>query len=115
MAEDRRPVRFSEILSSLLEGDIAFIVVGGVTAVLEGAPVSTFDLDVVYSLEEENLVRLAGVLDNLAAVCVDPGGRGIRPSAESRPRPQAAEISHVKMTEQSRPLNLLTPPDLLTS
>lgn len=82
MAEDRRPVRFFEILASLIEGNIAFIVVGGVAAVLEGAPVSTFDLDVVYSLEEENLVRLAGVLDDLDAVYVDPGGRRIRPSAD---------------------------------
>ena len=82
MAEDRRPVRFSEIFSSLLEGNIAFIVVGGVAAVLEGAPVSTFDLDIVYSLDEENVVRLAGVLDDLDAVYVDPGGRGIRPSAD---------------------------------
>jgi len=33
---------------------VDFIVVGGVAAVLQGAPVSTFDVDVVHSREEGN-------------------------------------------------------------
>jgi len=82
MAEDRGPVRFRELLRSLVEGNVDFIVVGGVAAVLEGAPVSTFDLDIVYSLNEANIDRLAGVLDELVAVYVDPGGRTIRPTVE---------------------------------
>ena len=48
MVEDRRPVRFLELLQSLVEGNVEFIVVGGVAAVLEGVPVSTFDLDIVF-------------------------------------------------------------------
>ena len=82
MVEDRKPVRFYELLTSLVEGNVAFIVVGGVAAVLDGAPVSTFDLDVVYSLDEANIDRLAGVLEELSAVCIDPGGRTIRPTVE---------------------------------
>jgi hypothetical protein len=82
MVEDRRPVRFYELLTSLVEGNVAFIVVGGVAAVLDGAPVSTFDLDVVYSLDEANIDRLAGVLKELSAVYIDPGGRTIRPTSE---------------------------------
>jgi predicted nucleotidyltransferase len=82
MVEDRAPVRFHELLRSLVERDVAFIVVGGVAAVLEGAPVSTFDLDVVYALEESNIDRLAGALEELDAVYVDPGGRNISPTAE---------------------------------
>ncbi len=82
MVEDRKPVRFYELLTSLVEGNVAFIVVGGVAAVLDGAPVSTFDLDVVYSLDETNIDRLAGVLKELSAVYIDPGGRTIRPTTE---------------------------------
>jgi len=82
MVDDRRPVRFYELLTSLVEGNVAFIVVGGVAAVLDGAPVSTFDLDVVYSLDETNVDRLAGVLEELSAVYIDPGERTIRPTAE---------------------------------
>ena len=82
MGENRRPVRFHELLRSLVERNVDFIVVGGVAAVLEGAPVSTFDLDIVYSLEEANIANLSGVLDALDAVYVDPGGRRIRPTAD---------------------------------
>ena len=82
MAEVRKPVRFGALLRSLVEGDVDFIVVGGVAAVLEGAPVSTFDLDIVYSLDEQNLLRLEGVLKDLEAFYVDPAGRSIAPDVE---------------------------------
>ncbi|MFV1978868.1 MAG: hypothetical protein ACC649_05905 [Myxococcota bacterium] len=82
MVDDRRPVRFYELLRSLVEGNVRFIVVGGVAAVLEGAPVSTFDLDIVYSLDETNVDRLVAVLGDLNTVYVDPAGRTIRPTAE---------------------------------
>jgi hypothetical protein len=82
MGESRGPVRFHELLRSLVERDVDFIVVGGVAAVLEGAPVSTFDLDIVYSPDEANITDLCSVLDALDAVYVDPGGRRIRPTAD---------------------------------
>jgi hypothetical protein len=82
MAEVGSPVRFGDLLRSLVEGDVDFIVVGGVAAVLEGAPVSTFDLDIVYSLGEQNLTRLARVLQGLEAVYVDPAGRSIAPDVD---------------------------------
>jgi hypothetical protein len=47
---------------------VEFVVVGGVAAVAHGAPISTFDLDVVYSLAPENLSRLQGALSDLDAV-----------------------------------------------
>ena len=82
MDDGRRPVRFLDLLRALVDGGVEFIVVGGVAAVLEGAPVSTFDLDVVYALDEGNLERLARALGKLEAVYVDPGGRRIEPTAQ---------------------------------
>jgi len=82
MDEARRPVRFRELLQLLVEGRVDFVIVGGVAAVLEGAPVSTFDLDVVYSLQESNLNRLVEVLTDLKAIYVDPAGREIPPNVE---------------------------------
>lgn len=82
MADERRPVRFRELLNVLVESEVDFIIVGAVAAVLEGAPVSTFDLDVVYSLDEDNLTRLATALEALDARYVDPAGRTIRPDAD---------------------------------
>jgi hypothetical protein len=49
-AEDGTLVRFFELLQALVNGKVDFIVVGGVAAELEGAPVSTIDLAVVYEI-----------------------------------------------------------------
>ena len=40
---------FLEILKVLSRHEAEFILVGGMAAILEGAPVSTFDLDTVFS------------------------------------------------------------------
>ena len=59
---------FEAILNALAAEAVDFIVVGGVCAVLHGAPVSTFDLDVVYSRAGTNLRRIENVLRGLNAV-----------------------------------------------
>jgi hypothetical protein len=43
------------------------VLVGGVAAVIEGAPVATFDLDVVPDREARNIDRLVAALDELNA------------------------------------------------
>jgi predicted nucleotidyltransferase len=116
MVEDRRPVRFYELLTSLVEGNVAFIVVGGVAAVLDGAPVSTFDLDVVYSLDETNINRLAAVLEELSAVYIDPGGQMTHPTAE-RLRGGGHHLlrtCHGRLDVMGSVRNALTYPDLLS-
>jgi len=40
---------FFAILEALAAHKVDFIVVGGVAAVLQGAPIATFDLDVVHA------------------------------------------------------------------
>ena len=42
------------ILRTLTAHRVEFIVVGGVSAALQGAPVTTFDIDVVHSRAPEN-------------------------------------------------------------
>jgi hypothetical protein len=50
------------LIKALVEAGVEFIVVGGVCAVLHGAPFPTFDLDIVYSRDPANLARLEHVL-----------------------------------------------------
>jgi hypothetical protein len=71
--------RFAELLAVLHDHGVEFIVVGGVAAVLEGAPVSTFDLDIVPRWSPENLDRLA---DALVAVEAFYRGRDIQPTRD---------------------------------
>lgn len=65
---------FSRALRALVEGRVEFVVVGGIAAVLDGAPVNTFDLDVVHSRAAANIARLLLVLEQLNAVYrIQPG------------------------------------------
>lgn len=56
---------FFEMLRVLYDHQVDFIVIGGVCAVLHGAPVTTYDLDLVRSCAPENSVRLLAALDEL--------------------------------------------------
>lgn len=58
------------------------MVVGGVAAILAGALVSTFDVDIVYELREENLTKLSAFLARIHAVYRDPAGRRIEPNVD---------------------------------
>jgi len=56
-----------EILRILDKHRVEFIVVGGVCAVLHGAPVSTFDVDIVHARTIENIERLMAALNEMDA------------------------------------------------
>lgn len=76
-----RSVKFRGLLQALLRHEVDFLVVGGVAAQLEGAPIVTFDLDILYDNTPANLDRLLGVLQELKARYRDPAGRHIEPDA----------------------------------
>lgn len=58
----------ADILHALARHHVDFIVVGGMAAALQGAPVNTLDIDIVYSRSEENVARLMAALTELEAV-----------------------------------------------
>jgi len=61
---------------------VELILVGGVAAVVQGAPIHTFDLDIVFLKTDENLARLLAALQEIDARYLDPAGRHIVPDAE---------------------------------
>ena len=70
----------AHLLRALADGDVRFIVVGGIAAVAQGAPVVTFDVDVVHERSPENVRRLLEVLSGIGAAYVrDPGSPPIAP------------------------------------
>jgi hypothetical protein len=75
-------LRFLELLRTLDRHGVKHVVVGGVAAILEGAPITTLDLDVVYRNDPDNVRRLATALSELEAVYRDPAGRRIEPTLE---------------------------------
>jgi predicted nucleotidyltransferase len=72
------------ILVELLDAEIAFIVVGGLAAVLQGAPIVTFDLDIVHRRTPQNVDRLlALLLERGAYHRLDSAQRRLPPAREA--------------------------------
>ena len=55
------------LLERLLATDVEFVLVGGLAAVVHGAPLTTFDVDIVHRRTEENVDRLMGFLASVGA------------------------------------------------
>ena len=58
---------FERLLATLSARNVQCIVVGGVAAVLQGAPVTTFDLDIVHQRTTQNIEALLLALSDLKA------------------------------------------------
>lgn len=99
----KRPrVDFLEILKALRAHGVDFIVVGGVSGVLHGAPMTTFDLDVVHSRTPSNIDRLLEALGALDAFSRGQGERRLRPD-----RSHLASPGHQLLMTKYGPLDLL--------
>jgi len=93
---------YVELLRHLASHRIEFIIVGGVCAVLHGAPVATFDLDIVHRRTPENVDRL---IEALAAIDARARGR-----AGARVTPGASHLlgdGHQLLDTIHGPLDLL--------
>lgn len=71
---------FAEILARLVEHEVEFVVVGMTAGVLQGAPLTTLDLDIVHRRSPANVDRLLIALGELDAV-YRHDKRGLRPTA----------------------------------
>jgi hypothetical protein len=50
------------LIGLLCDGNVQFVIVGGLAATIHGSPRATFDLDIVYSRKPGNVSRLVEVL-----------------------------------------------------
>src|SRR5713226_3497627 len=89
-------------LRSLCGRGIQFILVGGLAAVLDGAPVHTYDVDVVYAQEPANIQRLLKFLQEIDAI--------FRIQPERRLRPTESHLTaggHLNLLTSLGPIDLL--------
>ena len=93
---------FLEILKVLSKNEVDFIVVGGVCAVLHGAPVTTFDLDIVHSRSRNNLTNLMEALKDLDVHYRERKDKRIKPKLS-----HLASTGHHLLITKSGPLDLL--------
>ena len=54
----------SQILEGLSRAGVDFILVGGLAAVVQGAPITTMDVDIVHRQSPENITRLLSFKDS---------------------------------------------------
>ena len=61
-------VNLGAILEGLIEAGVDFILVGGLAAVVQGAPVTTMDVDIVHDQSPENIAKLLAFLESIGAL-----------------------------------------------
>jgi len=93
---------FLTILRVLTGHGVDFVIVGGVCGVLHGAPIATFDLDVVHSRAPENIDRLLAALSALGAHARGQGDRRVAPDRSHLESP-----GHQLLMTSAGPLDLL--------
>jgi predicted nucleotidyltransferase len=93
---------FGATLRVLREARVDFILVGGLSAVLNGVPAQTYDVDIVHSRDAANVERLTKVLESLDAIF------RIQPERRIRPAPShLAGTGHLNLITTFGPLDLL--------
>ncbi len=93
---------FDQILRTLSEADVRFLVVGGLAAVLNGVPIHTLDVDVVHSRDADNIARILPVLADLDAIFRIQPERRLRPAAS-----HLASSGHLNLMTRYGPLDML--------
>ena len=92
----------SALLKGLNEAGVEFIVVGGMAAVVQGAPITTFDLDIVHRQTDENIKKLIKFLKSIDAYLRRPDDKLIRPDERD-----FYSEGHVLLTTCLGPLDVL--------
>lgn len=91
------------LLRTLVAHQVELIIVGGVAAALQGAPIVTQDVDVLYRLDDANVDRLMRALTELGAV------------ARGDPRRLPFDESHLRSAGHKLAMTNAGPLDVLGS
>jgi hypothetical protein len=93
-------------LSSLLEGlkgaGVDFILVDGLAAVVQGAPFTTMDADIVHDQSSENIAKLLAFLKSVDAIHLGPDDRVIEANESD-----ISGMGHALFTTRLGPLDVL--------
>jgi hypothetical protein len=93
----------SEILEGLLKANIKFILVDGLAAVVQGAPVTTIDVDIVHDRSAENIANLVAFLNSIAAIHRRPDDKILEPNEHD-----ISGMGHALFSTQLGPLDVLS-------
>ncbi|RPI79727.1 MAG: hypothetical protein EHM45_01775 [Desulfobacteraceae bacterium] len=89
-------------LDELLKAGVDFILVGGLAAVVQGAPVTTMDVDIVHNQSPENIDKLLAFLDSVDAFYRRLDDKLIKPK-----RDELSGKGHALFTTRLGPIDVL--------
>ena len=72
----------SAIIEGLMKAEVKFILVGGLAAVVQGAPVTTMDVDILHHRSSANVSKLCAFLKSIDAIHRRPDDKIIAPKEE---------------------------------
>jgi hypothetical protein len=104
MPTETKPSRIdlNALLKGLNKACIEFVLVGGLAAVIQGAPVTTFDLDIVHRQTDENIKKLIKFLESVEAIQRRPDQKILKPDEKDLSGP-----GHLLLTTCFGPLDIL--------
>jgi len=70
------------LLEALTKAGIDFIVVGGLAAVAQGAPITTMDMDIVHRQSKDNVKKLLAFLKKVDAIHRRPDDKILKPETQ---------------------------------
>ncbi|MFC1821977.1 hypothetical protein ACFL9T_04665 [Thermodesulfobacteriota bacterium] len=85
-----------------MKANVNFILVGGLAAVVQGAPVTTMDVYIVHDLSSENVIKLLGFLKSIGAFHRRLDDKVIEPSERD-----ISGEGHALFSTQLGPLDVL--------
>jgi hypothetical protein len=95
------------ILGALVRHDVDFVLIGGMAGMARGSDYPSYDVDITYSRDRDNLERLASALRELGATL-----RGAPPGMPFQLDAKALESgSHFTFDTPSGALDILSDPD----
>jgi hypothetical protein len=92
----------SALLEGLLKAGVDFVLVGGLAAVIQGAPFTTVDVDIVHDQSPENITKLLEFLESVDAIHRRPDDKIIEPKERD-----LSEKGHALFTTRLGPLDVL--------
>lgn len=92
----------SALLEGLINAGIEFILVGGLAAVVQGAPITTMDVDIVHLQTSENIDKLIDFLKSIGAYHRRLDDKIIEPTSE-----HISGRGHALFTTRFGPLDIL--------
>ncbi len=97
-----RIANLSNLLEGLSEAGVEFILVGGLAAVVQGAPVTTMDIDIVHNQTDENIKKLLKFLKSSGAYYRRPDDKIIEPKEQD-----LSAKGHALFSTYNGPLDVL--------